>query len=102
MRKKKATVQKPKVIWANQINLAGLWSPIPERMKWDELQDCWWDRNGWFSIPKLGFYTRYDSTIIGFSSENKKEVEIWTRGALAVLNRLGNWTKASMPHKKKK
>ncbi len=80
----------PKYVWAAGINLNGLWYGNPIQLEFDkEMSDIlaedntvWWDRTGTMSVSKLGLHeTIYWTT---FASVDKKEVERFLDGALAM------------------
>jgi hypothetical protein len=79
------------------INLSGLYSKTPiecsDKHGFCINNETYWDKEGNFDINpnKLGIeeFDRY----IKFSSENKHEVEIWTKGVLSVMKMLQKWSK---------
>ena len=84
--------KRPKVVWANGINLVGLYSSKPVRCVWKEPGDstgAWWDASGDFDVNRLGFEF---GPMDVFASASKRDVEMWTAGALAILSRLRELT----------
>lgn len=86
----------PKVIWGNRVNLVGLYSQKPIRMKlYDEYYDedeLWWtSTDGSLGVHEVGLVGSAADGCRTFSSESKREVELWTDGAMAVLQRLDNF-----------
>ena len=81
----------PKTVWANGVNLRGLWSDKPIKMfchdsEWGE-EPLYYDKLGDIEISSsLGL--DIDQSVITFASVNKKEVQHWTDGALAVVQML--------------
>jgi hypothetical protein len=80
----------PKIIYANRVNLGGMWGKKPVRMKWDEDTESWWDSTGDFDARQLGLED--SGGCITFASESKEEVEAWTQGALSVMKMVHNWS----------
>ena len=80
-----------KPIYSNAINLGGLISKNPMKLKWDTTLNSYYDESGDYSVENLGLIEK--SGIIIFSSENKKEVELWTNGIEATFQMLRNWLK---------
>jgi hypothetical protein len=84
-----------KVYYGNSINLSGLYSKKPVRCDSVATYDNnkYWDKDGDFcvDINKLGI--EYKECIVTFSSENEKEVQIWTDGVLATMKMLKSWCK---------
>jgi len=81
-----ARTPKHKIIYANAMNLTGLYSTKPVRCKWDAYTGLWWDSSGEFDVDKLGTDDRIGITT--FASFDKKEVKFWTQGAMTVCERL--------------
>jgi hypothetical protein len=80
----------PEKVWMNGINLAGLWSPRPLRGTYEaNLREWYWRGN--LSVSRLGLDVR-QSGITTFASESKREVEIFTLGAWAVMRELQRWS----------
>ena len=86
----KAKGKKPSV-WANGVNLAGIWFQTPRRMFWCGESEAYWDHSGDFDAKKLG--QNSEMGVVTFASESKAEVEAWTLGAQAVMSRLKEWCK---------
>lgn len=88
--------RKPKRLWANKINLAGLYSTKPVlvvlKTAWQERMwtiGTYWDATGDVDVEKEGEVRKYGSII--FASRNKKDVQNWTKGILAVNAMLKKW-----------
>ena len=79
----------PKIIYANRLNLSGLYKNTPVRLRWDAETSCWWSADGNFCIYKLGYDEH--GACHDFASENKQEVEIWTKGILTTIKAIGQW-----------
>jgi hypothetical protein len=76
--------KKSKILYANSINLVGLYSETPIKLSLTKDGDYYGD-SGHYSIqPSTGNVTQ-------FSSKSKREVEIWTRGALDAMNHMRKW-----------
>lgn len=84
-------MKQPEIVWANAINLSGLYSKEPIRCRLDDVLDNWWDRKGEFSVNVLG--THDTGGMIYFSSEVRNDVVFWTEGAKAVMKMLNEWSK---------
>jgi hypothetical protein len=80
----------PKVVWANGVNSAGLYSNKPIRCAWHEsgVSSAYWDRTGNFDVTRLGLKKGPMDT---FASHDRRDVELWTAGARAILDRLREW-----------
>ena len=76
-----------KIIYGAAINLVGVWGPT--RLKWDETAKEFYDRSGNFSISKIGLDIK--EHVIGFGSENKKEVDAWVSGIKCAFKRLSEF-----------
>ena len=83
------TKKTPDKIWAIGINLNGPWHNKPVRMTYHDDLDEWYDKSGNCSVSKLGLDDRR-SGITTFASEDKKEVEVFIAGALALAKRVVN------------
>ena len=78
---------KPKVVWANAINLCGLWSDKPIRMSVYDWAYGWYNRKNDLDVHKLGVDDGRPG-IITFASEKRSDVVLWTKGALAMAQRM--------------
>ena len=78
--------KKPQILWANGVNLRGLWSDKPVKMYYAKSyyddEDVWYDCIGNLSVEKIGLDKCAHH--ITFASEDKSEVATWTQGALAL------------------
>lgn len=83
----------PKIIYANRVNLAGLYSKVPLKLTRQKGHSFYSDSEGDFvlAVSQIGDFSTDGQTT--FSSPNLKEVELWTRGATAVMRQLFNWSK---------
>lgn len=81
-------------IWANAVNLSGLWNKKPMLLKKHHNvyggTDSWWDKDGDFGVSFIGKDSRRGN--ITFSSTSKKEVEAWTDGVRDTMTMLQNWS----------
>jgi hypothetical protein len=86
----KATAKKKsKKLYANMLNLSGLYSNKPVMLTFDSESDRWWDKDGNFEATKVG--TESACGYVKFTSESRREVECWTNGVLASMERLVEW-----------
>jgi len=81
----------PNKIWGNGINLSGLWSTDPMFFTYNDEIGGWWHSDGNTSIEKLGVYVVKSKNVYTFSSTNKREVLIWTKGVIAALDMMKRW-----------
>jgi len=81
---------KHKTIYANAVNLSGLWSPWPIRLKWNGELESYWDDSGDFDVDELG--EKDQGGIITFASTSVEEVKQWTNGAKAVMKLIKEWS----------
>lgn len=81
----------PEVVYANRVNLVGLYSPKPVKctLTREFGEHTWWDREGEFDVHKIG--TVADSGCITFASLDYEAVVAWTAGAKAVLQMLAQF-----------
>ena len=95
--------KKPRVIWYNRINGYGVAFKKPIRLTWNEDLRGYWDKDGFESFEwykkgdekgptKLGYNPDHEGHIRSFTSTSKKEAEMWTRGAQAVVDQLKFFT----------
>lgn len=86
--------KQPKVLYTNLVNLAGLYSKEPVKCFRKNRafgEGFWyWDKTGNVQADETH---EKDDNIIQFTSPNKKEVELWTKGASAVMEMLKRWSK---------
>ena len=82
---------KPKVVWGNMVNLSGLRSDTPMKFTLRKNLDGWWHKDGNDDVTQLGLLT--ECGYIQFASTNRKEVELWTEGAKAVMTLLQEWSR---------
>ena len=82
---------KKKSLWANSINLAGLYSKKPTQVFYNEDLEEYYDRGGNYSISGPGMITSESGGVISFASESKEEVEIWTLGAKTAMTMMAEW-----------
>lgn len=82
----------PKVIYANRVNLSGLYSNKPLKLKLEAHYDFYSDGEDFcLDTDKIGLVET--DGLVGFSSPNEKEVELWTQGAIAVMRQIFKWSK---------
>jgi hypothetical protein len=88
---KRKRKEKPVVMWANRVNLAGLYSDKPVRVTRDTFfsEAYYYDDAGQFSVYGAG--TRVEEGNCTFASPSKEIAEAWTAGAKAVMRRLKEW-----------
>jgi hypothetical protein len=90
-------------VWANAVNLAGLYSSdpikcVPYDSAFGEAEDTdeYWGDDGEFCCPnKPGIYDK--DRIIVFVAYERVDVEIWTNGVKAVMNMVSRWANAHDP-----
>lgn len=85
----------PKVIYANRVNLVGLYSKVPLKLTREQEHHFYSDSEGDFCLNTDQIGEVLTDGMMCFSSTNLKEVELWTRGATAVMRQLFNWSKYS-------
>lgn len=88
----------PQILWANSVNLVGLFSKSPIRCVLrkeylDINQPIWENRENDFSISQIGLDLSDTGGLISFSSENKNEVEAWINGVRSAHSLIYNNTK---------
>ena len=83
-------MKRPKTIYANRINLSGLYSSKPLPCRWVPEDKVWWAHDRDLCVEKLGI--EEVSYCLTFSSASKADVQNWTNGALAVMAALKDWT----------
>lgn len=83
-------MSRPKIVYGNGVNLAGLWSKTPMRLRWNDNLKEWYDSNGCFSVEKLG--TQSDEDIITYASTNRNDVVTWIKGVQATMRILHEWS----------
>jgi hypothetical protein len=88
---KKSNKSKPRVIYANRVNLSGLFFSKPIKCVESDDGEWFYSQKYDLVIDEIGL-TNTDGCIT-FSSENKSEVESWTNGARAVMDMLARWSK---------
>ena len=79
-----------KTLYNNIINLSGLYSLDPVKMKFNKGLDLWVDNEGFSSSTGPGL--KLSDSCVSFSSHNKKEVELWTSGIKCSLKLLNAWS----------
>jgi len=83
-------MKKPKVVWVNMVNLAGLYSPRPIKCSYKADLKSWWSADGNVEAKRLGL-ERKDNCVI-FVSKTKQDAVLWTKGAAAVMYLLHSWS----------
>lgn len=94
---------KDDVVYFNVLNSSGLYSTVPVKGRYDDDVGGWWSRDGNMWVEKLGVHVVTDRCI-KFTSTSKREVQIWTDGALSAMKLLSVWssTGVSSPRKAKR
>lgn len=82
--------KKPKIAYGNSVNLSGLYSSHSVKLTYNPELDSWWDKSGNYNADFLGLEVR--DGIVVFSSVNKRDVDLWTMGAKAVMDKLRRWS----------
>lgn len=88
----------PRVLYANKVNLSGLYSPEPIKLllhdEYDTEEDeaIWWDEDGDLEVTRVGLVAEYGYII--FSSDKLEEVRIWTSGVKSTMILLRQWSAA--------
>jgi hypothetical protein len=75
-------------IWANCINLSGLYSSLP--VKCHPKGRNWIDDDGEISVERLGLIVTDKN--ITYSSSRLEDVTTWTLGVLAALKLIHRWS----------
>jgi len=77
---------KPKVVFANAINLQGLYSSTPVKCTIPRkyADGKWWSADGEFDVVQLGTYQEMEGVTV-YAAIEQSRVEAWTEGAKAVL-----------------
>ena len=76
---------KKEFLWANAINLSGIYSLKPVRVFPESGLADWFDAKGNFSVsPAEGPFTEQRGCVNGYVSSSKELVDAWTQGALAM------------------
>jgi hypothetical protein len=88
---KRATVRRGAAYYCNFVNLRGLYSQQPIVCKRPDENGIFWDSTGNISVNPKKLGLNIDSGIIKFSSGSRRDVELWTNGALAILKMLKDW-----------
>jgi hypothetical protein len=88
----------PEILWANSVNLVGLFSKTPIRCifndEYPNIREALWENDKLdFSVSKIGLDLSDISGLISFSSINREEVEAWTNGVRAAHSLIYNNTK---------
>jgi hypothetical protein len=76
--------------YTNLVNLSGIGSKAPVLCSYSKFYSGWWSKDGNLDAPTLGLVDK--QSYITFTSENKKDVELWTKGAKSVLKMLRRWS----------
>ena len=74
-------------VWANRLNLAGLYSPFP--IKCHIKESIWIDEEE-LDVERLGLTVK--GSTVTYAAESKENVEAWTLGVLATFKLLHKWT----------
>ena len=88
-----------KFLWANSINMSGLYSDKPIKVTPYGSLDTWYDEEGNFDVvPIEGPFSRADGLVHGFVSSDALMVQTWTIGAMAMalaVKSLVEWPSSS-------
>lgn len=82
------------VLWANSMNLVGLYNDKPIRLTKEdsELMDySWWDEEGEYDCPGPGFHEDHNYQVIQYASHDRQKVVAWTQGVLATMKMMRKW-----------
>ena len=71
-------------LWANSVNLRGLYFKKPVKVTFCECLHNYWDTSGNYSIEDKGLIK--SDGCVSFASDDKKEVEIWMEGVLSSFH----------------
>lgn len=92
LRKRVTKNSKKKILWSNRLNLSGLYSDEPIKCfrtvcKFDRKKITYWEKAGNYetTFAELGEIDSHNGRSIKFTSQNKKEVEMWTKGVKAAF-----------------
>lgn len=77
-------MKEQKTLYANSVNLGGLYSPLPIAVTFDPETNAYWSNDGNFDIPKIG--TTHFEGRVTFASDKMSEAVAWTIGAKAVMH----------------
>lgn len=79
-------------LYANAVNLGGLYSSVPIPVYFNEELASYWAEDGDFEVKKIG--TLVEDGIVTFASDRPSEAVAWTLGAKAVMKMLRKWSEA--------
>jgi len=79
-------------LYANAVNLAGLYASLPLQVNYDPETGTYWDRGGDFDVTKIG--TTHERGRIVFASDKNSEAVAWTLGVKATMSMLREWSKS--------
>ena len=82
--------EQPESIWANSVNLMGLYSSFP--IKCHINGEVWVDNNE-LEVESLGLVVRRSKIV--YAALQKEDVEIWTLGVLSAFKLLQKWSSAT-------
>lgn len=82
-----------KTLYANMINLSGLYSMTPIEVYYQSETKLWWDKSGNFCVGMVGLDERGGITV--FSDKDYGIAKAWTYGVISAMNHLNRW---STPH----
>lgn len=77
-----------KKVWANRVNLGGLYSKTPLPVYWDSDLKSYWDSEGDLDVKgSVSKFTviRHNCYCVTVASPDKKDIEIWAQGAQHAL-----------------
>lgn len=88
------TNKKPKSIYGNGVNFAGLMYDQPLQFNWNSKTQSWWGDGDHVEIRNTGLEVKDwegDILCVMFSSPKEEDVRIWTDGAKAAMAILRAW-----------
>jgi hypothetical protein len=89
--KRRRNVRRGATYYCNFVNLRGLYSQKPivcNRLAEDGM---FWDSSGNVEVNPKKLGINVCSGRIEFASKSRRDVELWTIGALSILKMLKNW-----------
>ncbi len=78
-----------KILYANRVNLNGLYSSKPIELTYDSELKSWWSKDGWVGVDKIGLDKNKGYVV--FSSFDENEVVCWTNGVRSWMSILREW-----------
>lgn len=78
-------------LYANAVNLSGLWSDTPVVVTRHDESGTYWDASGNLEVLRMGTTTQ--EGCITFASDKATEVVMWTLGVKAAMKIINNWSR---------